>query len=136
MPAAISDLRTGIAGALNSLLGIRVYSDIPDTPVTPCAIAELKRVSYDTTMARGADEYQFAVQVLSGRADDRTAQARIESYVAGSGTGSLKAALEADPTLDGACMTLRVLEAGGLQSYERSDGMSLLGVEFQIVIYA
>lgn len=136
MPAAISDLRIGISDALNTLLGIRVYNDLPDTPITPCAITELKRVSYDTTFARGADEFQFAIQVLSGRADDRTAQTRIESYIAGSGTGSLKEALEADPTLDGACMTLRVIEAGGLQSYDRSDGMSLLGVEFQVLIYA
>jgi hypothetical protein len=136
MPAAISALRTGIADALNSLLGIRVYNDIPDTPVTPCAITELQRVTYDTTMARGADEYQFSVQVLSGRADDRTAQARIEAYVAGSGTESLKTALEADPTLGGSCMTVRVIEAGGLQTYDRSDGMSLLGVEFQVLIYA
>ena len=136
MPAAISDIRIGISDALSTLLGIRVYNDLPDTPVVPCAITELQRVNYDTTMARGADEYQFSIQVLSGRADDRTAQARIESYIAGSGNGSLKTAMESDPTLGNRCMTVRVVEAGGLQTYDRSDGMSLLGVEFQVLIYA
>lgn len=136
MPATISDLRTGLADALSTLLNLRVYQDIPDTPVTPCAVIELRRVSYDTVMARGADEYQFTVTILSGRADDRTAQARVEACVAGSGTQSVKAALEVDPTLGGSCMTTRVIEAGGIQSYDRTDGLQLLGVEFQVSIYA
>lgn len=136
MPATISELRTGIGDALATLAGLRSYEQIPDTPVTPCAIIELRRVNYDTTMARGADEYQFTVTILSGRADDRTAQTRVEAAVAGSGTQSVKAAIEQDPTLGGTCMTARVLEAGGLQSYDRSDGLQLLGVEFQVSIYA
>lgn len=136
MPATISELRTGIGDALSTLAGLRSYEQIPDTPVTPCAIIELRRVNYDTTMARGADEYQFTITVLSGRADDRTAQTRVEAAVAGSGNASIKAAIESDPTLGGACMTARVLEAGGLQSYDRSDGLQLLGVEFQISIFA
>ena len=136
MPATIAELRTGLADALSAIAGFRVYQDIPDTPSTPCAVLELRRVSYDTVMARGADEYQFTVTMLSGRADDRTAQARVEAAVAGSGPQSIKAALEADPTLGGAAMTTRVMEAGGLQSFDRNDGLQLLGVEFQVSIYA
>lgn len=136
MPAAILDLRKGIAEALSVLTGLRCYEQIPDTPNPPCAVIELQRVLYDSTFARGADEFEFNVLLIVARADDRTAQTRVEGYIAGAGTGSVKTALEADPTLGGRCMTVRVTEASGLQSLERPDGSKFLGTEFSLTIFA
>ena len=90
MPAAIATLRTGVADALGALSGVRVYETIPDTPNPPCAVIELQRVLFDSTFARGADEFEFNVLMIVARADDRTAQSRVEAFIAGSGTGSVK----------------------------------------------
>lgn len=136
MPAAIADIRSGLSDAMSTLAGVRVYLQIPDTPNPPCAVIELQRVLYDTTFARGADEFEFSVLLIVARADDRTAQTRVEGYIAGTGLGSVKTAIEADPTLGGKCMSVRVTEASGLQSLERPDGTKFLAVEFSVTIYA
>lgn len=136
MPATVSDLRQGLADAMSTLLRVRVYEQIPDTPNPPAAVIQLAGVTYDSTFARGSDEYQFTIVMLSGRADDRTAQTRVEGWIAGHGDGSVKTAIEDDPTLGGICGASRVTEATGLQTYERSDGTSLLGVEFTVTLYA
>lgn len=136
MPATVSELRTGLSDAMSTLLGVRVYDNLPDAPVPPAAIVELQGVTYDSTFARGADEYRFGVVFISGRADDRTAQARIEAWIAGHGTGSVKTAIESDPTLGGICGACRVTESTGLQALDRPDGTSFLGVEFTVTLFA
>lgn len=136
MSATISDLRTGLADAMSTLLGVRIYDNLPDAPVPPAAIIELQGVTYDSTFARGSDEYRFGIVFISGRADDRSAQARIEAWIAGHGTGSVKAAIESDPTLGGICGACRVTESSGLQALDRPDGTSFLGVEFTITLFA
>jgi hypothetical protein len=135
MPAAISNLRAGLAAALSSMNGMRVYETLPDAPVPPCAVIQMKTVSYDSVFARGADEFQFSIQVVTGRADDRTAVARLEGFIAGSGAGSIKTALEADPTLGGRCQTLRVVQAGNITTIT-NDSQSMLIVEFTVELYA
>jgi hypothetical protein len=121
---------------MSSLLGVRVYENLPDAPIPPAVIIELQSVNYDSTFARGSDEYRFSAVFISGRSDDRTAQARIEAWIAGHGTGSVKTAIETDPTLGGICGACRVTEATGLQALDRPDGTSFLGTEFTITLYA
>lgn len=136
MPATIADLRAGLAEAMSSLLRVRVYEQIPDQPQPPAAVIQLAGVTYDSTFARGSDDYTFTLLLISGRADDRTAQTRVEAWIAGHGDGSVKTAIEADPTLGGICGACRLTEATGLQTYDRADGTQLLGVEFTVTLYA
>jgi len=135
MPTSISDLRTGLATAIGALAGVRVYEQIPDAPVAPAAIVELRGIDYDSTFSRGADEYRFSVTLISGRADDRTAQTRLEGWAQGHGSGSFKTAVEADPTLGGICGAVRVETASGLQSLEVNNTPHL-AIEFSITLYA
>jgi len=135
MPASISELRSGLSAAIGTLAGVRTYDNIPDAPVAPAAIIELRSIDYDSTFARGADEYRFAVVLISGRADDRTAQARLEGWAQGHGFGSFKTAVEDDPTLGGTCSALRVESASGLQSIEVNNSPHL-AIEFSILLYA
>lgn len=131
MPAAIADLRTGLGNNLRTIPGLRVYELIPDNPSFPAAVISLDRVAYDSTMARGADEITFIVTIVVGRADDRSAQTRLDTYLAGSGAQSVKTAIEADVTLGGAAMTCRVEEARNISTVD-----SLLLVDFSVTVYA
>lgn len=135
MPASIADLRTGLADAIRTLGNVRVFDQIPDAPVAPAAITELRGVEYDSTFARGADDYTFTVSLISGRADDRTAQLRLEAWMAGHGDGSFKTAVESDPTLGGICGAVRVESVTGLQSIE-VNGIPHLAVEFTVTLIA
>jgi hypothetical protein len=136
MPAALSTLRAGIATALGSIANLRVYELVPDNPQHPSATVRVDRVSFDSTMARGSDEFEFIVTVVVGRADDRSAQTKLETYVAGTGSQSVKAALESDPTLGGVAMACRVQAAQNIGTLERADGTSLLAVDFIVSVYA
>jgi hypothetical protein len=80
--------------------------------------------------------FEFTVTVVVGRADDRSAQAKLETYLAGTGAQSLKTAVEADPTLGGVALNTRVSEARSIRTVERSDGLTFLECDFSVTVYA
>jgi hypothetical protein len=88
-------------------------------------------IDFDLNANRGADTYTFIVYVLVGRADDRTAQNRLDGFV--SGPSSVKTAIESDRTLGGAADTCRVT---GMSNYQQvSIGETVfLGVEFEVEV--
>lgn len=136
MPAAISTLRAGLVNQLNAISGLRTYEVIPDSPNFPAAVIALDRVLYDSTFARGCDSIEFTVTIVVGRGDDRTAQNRLETFIAGTGAGSVKTVIEADPTLGGAAMDARVTEANNVGTVNNADGSTFLFVDFQVVVTA
>lgn len=136
MPAAISELRSGLVNQLNAITGLRTYEVIPDSPNFPAAVIALDRVLYDSTFARGCDSIEFTVTIVVGRGDDRTAQNRLETFIAGTGAGSVKTVIEADPTLGGVAMDARVTEANNVGTVNNADGSTFLFVDFQVVVTA
>ena len=84
-------------------------------------------------MHRGLDYYRGYVLIVLGRMDERAAQGRLDAYVAPSGAQSVKAALEADPTLGGACQTLRVTDANPRTVVV--SGIEMIAYRFGIDIY-
>lgn len=136
MPAAIANLRAGLATQLATISGLRVYAYVPDTPNLPSAVVRLVRVSYDSTLSRGSDEFEFLITMVVGRADDRVAQTSVETYLAGTGSSSVKTAIEADPTLGGVALNTRVQEARNIATEDRGDGIGLLTVDFTVLVIA
>ena len=131
--ASVTTIRQGIATRLATIPGLRTSATMLDDPRPPVAMVIPERVEYDLTAQRGIDRYIFVVQVLVSRADDRAAQNNIDPYIAGA--NSVKEAIFADPTLDGAAQVARVTDV-------RSYGQVLygetlyLGVEFAVEVYA
>jgi len=136
MPSSISDLRARLAEALRTIPTLRIFEVLPDNPNPPGIAINLERVVYDSVFARGADEYEFTLRLFVARSDDRTAQIRIEEYVAGNGPSSVKAAIENDPTLGGVAQTIRVSEARNVGTQDRPDGTSLILVDFIVTIHS
>ena len=128
MSANISTLRANAATLLDAITAVRkVYDYIPDTaPPTPCGIIGNVSVVWDDAMQRGLDSYTFEVYVVVSRMSERSGQDELDALLAGSGSGSVKAALEAGtPTrsLDGAVSTVRVTTATPIS-------ITMGGVEF------
>jgi hypothetical protein len=128
-----SQVRDGLKTRLETITGLRAYDLIPDTVVPPCAVVGQLDFSFDIDNARGLDQAQVDVLVIVQRFDERSAQNKLDAYLAGSGATSVKAAIEADRTLGGAVNTLRVTgaEAGTYSSH----GTDFLSYRYRLVIW-
>lgn len=91
----------------------------------PCAIVGYPTaLTYDATMARGADRATFPVWVVVGKVDARTTRDALAQYVGPDGSQSFKSALDGD--LGGACQSCRVTAA-------TIEAVNISGVDYQSV---
>ena len=104
-------VRKGLKANLESIPGMRIYELIPTPAVAPAAIVGQLDFTFDLNNARGLDQANLDVVVLVQRFSERSGQNDLDKYLAGSGDYSIKAAIESDLTLGGACSTLRVTSA-------------------------
>lgn len=128
-----SQVRDGLKTRLQTISGLRVFDTIPENPQPPAAIVGQLDMNFDIDNARGLDLATVEVYLLVQRMDVRSGQDKLDAYLAGTGAGSVKAAIEGDRTLGGACSTLRVLSAESGQ-YE-SAGIMLLSYRYRISIW-
>ena len=133
--ALLTSIRDGLKTNLETISGLTAYEYVLDWIEPPIAlVAPLNSLNYDSTMARGADTYEIHVIVYISRVDAQTSQDEVDSYLASTGATSVKAAIESDPTLGGAAMSVRVISATDYGEYEVTQGTSFLGVTFNIEV--
>ena len=133
--ANVSDLRTGIATNLATITGLRTSSFMPDNPNPPIALVFPISISYDEVYKRGMQNYTFNVMVIVGRADERTAQSKLDAFVSSTGTSSIKLAIESDKTLGGKAFDLRVSEMRNYGQVTIGE-VIYLSAEFTVLCYA
>lgn len=131
--ASVSDIRDGIAANLSAISGLRISSTMLDAPRPPVAMVYPDSIDFDLNGSRGADTFTFTVFVLVGRADDRTAQNRLDGFV--SGASSVKTAIESDRTLGGSANTCRVTSMSNYAQVNVGETL-YLGVEFTVEVIA
>lgn len=131
--ATVGGIRTGLASALGTISGLRSSATVPDNPRPPIAVVMPERVEYDLNGSRGADTYFFTIIVLVGRADDRVAQNKIDTYIVGA--QSVKKAIEADRTLGGVAQTCRVTGMNNYGSIPLGEVL-YLSVQFSVEVVA
>lgn len=133
--ASIADLRDGIAANLATIPGLRTAPTIPDNPNPPIATVQLSRVQYHQDFKRGMTEYDFAVQVVVGRVDERSAQQRLDLYCSSTGDYAIGLAVESDRTLGGKAFDCIVTEMTNYGSVLISD-VTYLAAEFNVRVLA
>lgn len=122
--ASVTALRRGLKNRLATIDGLRAYATVPGQVMTPAAVVDVDGIRYDSTMARGADDFIFVVRLLVSTADDATGQDALDAYLAGSGAASMKAAIEGDTSL------------GGVAHFARVDSVRAYGqVEYGAITY-
>ena len=128
-----SQVRDGLKTRLQTIKGLRAYDLIPDTVTPPAAVVGQLDFTFDIDNARGLDQAQVDVLVIVQRFSERSGQNLLDTYLSGSGSTSIKAAIEGDRTLGGAVNTLRVTgaEAG---TYE-SQGVEFLSYRYRLTIW-
>lgn len=127
-------VRQGLATALDTITGLRSFDYVPDGISPPAAVVEPIEVTYhDANVSTGTNFYRAFILVVVGRMSDRSSQDRIDAYLANTGASSIRAALEADRTLGGACSTLVVLQA--LPRSVVVSGVDMTAYRFEVEIY-
>lgn len=106
----LNDVLDALAGAVDTIAGLRVYAYPADAIQPPAAIVGLPETPFDITMG-GDDEWMVPVFVVVGKVSDRASRTALCEYVNPTGASSIKAAIEADKTLGGACDSVSVTRA-------------------------
>lgn len=132
----LRELREELAENLSTIDGVQVSAWLLANPTPPAIEVAVDEVNYDHSMGRGSDEWFFVVRAYVGAATDRAAQIKLDTLLAPSGSGSVKTALEATPTLDGKCEDLHVVSASGYRIFQRAGGPELLGCEWRVRVIA
>lgn len=129
----IANIRSGLASNLATISGLRVSTDVPDQVNIPEAILQLGTINYDQAFQNGLVEYNFVVSVFVGRASDRTAQRKLDSYA--DTTSGIKEAIESDKTLGGAAFDVRVVDMSNISAVSLGE-VSYLTADFGVSVYA
>jgi hypothetical protein len=84
-----------LAAALDVIDGLRSYPYTVQRVSPPAAIVTWpEEITYDKAMHRGADSFVVPIFVLVGSVDARTSRDLLAQFLAGSGTRSVKAAID------------------------------------------
>jgi hypothetical protein len=134
---AVAEALAAQAATVTCSPALNTFAYAPDSIPEPCAFVAEMEIEFDKAMRRALDEVMVTMRVLVGRADDKAAAARLNGLMSGSGTGSLKTALEADripnggDALGGACHDYHVTRIQGHRWYEHAS-TTYLGGEWRI----
>lgn len=132
--ASIAAVRDGIKTNLATITGLRVRDTLPETIEPPMAVVWLQPpFTFDKAMQRGVDEGNFHVTVFVSRADERTAQDKLDGYMNGTGATSVKTAIETDKTLGGSVGDSRVTQIVDFGPVAYA-GTEYLAVEFNVYV--
>jgi len=130
LPSAV---RNGLKANLGAIKSLRIYDLVPDVIVPPCAIVGQLDFTFDLNNSRGLDQANLDVFIIVQRFSERTGQDALDKYLAGSGVNSIKAAIESDLTLGGACNTLRVTSAES-GTYQSGD-QDFLSYRYRVTVW-
>ena len=126
----VNDARVALATALGNIAGLRSKAYVPAKIEPPTAVVSIGSGRYDDDFS-GSMTVEMGVLVLVARADDRSAQSRLDDYLSPTGTRSVKAAVDADPTLGGTVGTATVVGWSDPAEFEMG-GISYVGIEFTV----
>lgn len=126
-----SDLRTGLADALVTIPGLSVSAYRPNVIQPPHAVVSLASGSYDSVMARGADDLSLQVLIFVTRADDADGLALLDEYIAGHGVKSIKTILE-DTDLTGLTTAMVRVRGYEIGTTSTPDGSEFLAATFDV----
>lgn len=99
--ASVTAVRNGLKTRIETISGLTGHARPGGTINVPAVVVVPAQIVYDQTMGRGEDLLSFTLVLLVAEGDSDLAQQQLDEYLAGSGTRSLLAAINADPTLGG-----------------------------------
>lgn len=138
--ADLANIRAGIAANIRAAIPEAICTGyLLESPISPAFEVEFAGQVYDSAMSRGLDEWRFTIRgLVSQSVLDEGAQKKLDAWLASTGGESIKAALEADRTLDGSVSDSRVERVGPVRQFSpiSSPGTSYYGAEWTLMAIA
>lgn len=131
MALDLNPVMDAIGARLLTITGLRVFDFAAENIAVPAATVVPGAITYDVTKARGVDLSTFQVHVLVSRVSDRAARDKLSAYAAGTGSSSVKQAV--DGNLGGVVHAARV--TGSTISMMQVAGLDYLAATFEIEVY-
>lgn len=133
----IKDIRAALAAACRTVVdgtgaALEASAFIADSIDPPFAYPVDSGGTFDVSMDGLADA-TVTLRVLTSRSEDQAGQELLDDFLASTGETSIKAAVEADPTLGGECSDLHVSGWSGYQLYEVA-GTDYYGAELTVEV--
>lgn len=93
--AELAEIRDAIKTTIeNNISGLRVYDTIPDVTNLPAVVPFPRKCDFDGAMGMGMDIWEIDLIVLvSPGADRRRAQEKLDGYITGRGSDSVRKVL-------------------------------------------
>lgn len=125
----------GLGVRLATISGLEVKDYNADAVYPPAAVITLPEIiEYDESMGRGTDRCTIPVWVFVGKISERSARDALAAYMSGTGSSSIKSAIEADSDLAGAAHTCRVMTAEPIAA--TVGGVEYLAAIFNVEVVA
>ena len=131
MANEIGEAKRGLAAALSSIGGLRVFDYEPESVNEfPAAIVRLESRESVETLGGGAVRGSLRVEALVSAADARQADEALVAFVEPQGAQSIEAAMSADPTWGGAVDDGRLVSVDNIGRRE-VGGVKCVGADFR-----
>jgi hypothetical protein len=132
--ATMAQIREGLAANLEAISGIQVSAYMLASPTPPALHVIPSEIAYDRAGSRGLDLVQMTVQAFVALGSDIGAQVALDELLAPSGARSVKAALEASPTLGGAVQDVWVSAMSGYNVVTIPDRGQMLSADWTVQV--
>ena len=134
--ATLSEIRDGLKTTVGNISGIRCYDTVPDNAINfPVAIFIPSAIEFDLAMQRGTDLYTFDMLVAVQRADSRTAQDKLDAFVTGSGSSSIRQIIYNNKSLGLSDTDARVVNMSNYAADVNLNGIDGVGANLEIQVY-
>lgn len=134
----IEAIGTGLKTLLETISDIKSVfapNELPESiNELPSALIIPGETEYDKTFG-GAIDCHFRIIILLAKQDQPTALNRMLDYANPTGTDSVRAAINADNTLDGSCDSSQLISNSGA-GFTVWGGHLYLSTEFELIAYA
>jgi len=134
--ATMAQIRDGLKTTVSNISDLRCYDVIPDNAINfPVALFIPTNIEFDLAMQRGTDLYTFDMIVAVQRTDARTAQDKLDEFVSGSGSKSIRQIIYNNKTLGLADTDARVVNMTNYSADFNLNGIDGIGANFEIEVY-
>jgi hypothetical protein len=130
-------IRQGLADALSGITSVgQVSAYNLASPTPPCLfVLGFEEINYgNLAFHRGDTEWNTVVRGYVSPSLDQASQKLLDRWTADSGENSVKAALEADPTLGGAVQWTLVIRSTGTNRFQLDNQVSVWGTDFIVQV--
>jgi hypothetical protein len=132
--STVSEISDALKNALTVIPGLRVYDYLPDQVNPPLGYVGIQQVNYHGAFRGGNPVHTYTITIVVGRVSERASQRALDEFLAYDGDRSVRAALEADQTLQGFVQTLVVTDGGNLAPLTMGD-VTYVSIDFSVTVY-